>query len=125
MAALHSFGSVPIFVREDEPSAEPYDAILKILDSGTNVIQALGGGSPMRHIVGLVIGDANRLQLESDARTNTARTYTNDQGSQGSYKITGKVTAKRRMAAGADLDGVAYGADTPLYDVEMDIISTA
>lgn len=124
MAALWSFGSVPLFVDVDEPSREVYRAKLKVLGGTTNPQHFFGGGSEVRHIAGLVITEANRDQLESDAVAGTSRTFTSDAGSQGTFVID-EVSFERIHFVGAVIDGVAYDVSTAIYKFDMSLANTA
>ena len=125
MAAKWSFGTVGIFVSDDALARDVYRAELKVLNATTNVLQYFGAGSRKHAIRGLVIGQANMEQLETWAINNTSQTFTSDQGSQGSYKINGSVKAERMKFAGGVIDGTSYTVATPIYNVELELISTA
>ena len=123
MASLWRFGSIDIFVSDDELAGnEVFRANLKILDATSFTSHFFGAGSELRAISGLIIGDTDRDQLITDAKANTSRTLTSDQGSQGSYRIEGEPTFTRIRASGALLDGVAYDHTTPLYNTQLELI---
>lgn len=124
MAALWSFGSVDIFVNSDTPSREVYRAKLKILDAQANTLHGFGGGSEVHQISGLVIGESNKDQLESDAVAGTSRTFTSDQGSQGTFVID-EIESERVRFAGAVIDSVSYGVETAIYRCSLTLINTA
>lgn len=125
MAALWSWGSTPIFVEEDTFKREVYNAVLKVLDATTNVIQNYGGGSERRELRGIVVTQANLDTILSDAVSGTSRTLTSDLGGEGTFIIDGEVTAERIRHAGAVIDGTSYGVSTPIFRVSMSLISTA
>lgn len=124
MSALWSFGSVDIFVDSDTPSREVYRAKLKILDKSTNTLHFFGGGSEVHAIAGLVIGESNKDQLESDAVAGTSRTFTSDLANQGTFVID-EYEAERVKFSGAVIDGVSYDVDTAIYRVGLTLINTA
>lgn len=125
MAALWSFGTVSIYVKEDEPARDIYRAEIKVLDQIGNVLQDLGAGSKKHMIRGLIVGQSNMDQLDTWASNGTSQTFTSDQGSQGSYKINGTLKSSRVNFVGATVDGVSYTTSTALYNIEMELISTA
>lgn len=123
MTALSSFGSVQIFIDEETTTREVYRAELRPLNAIVNTTQYFGAGSLKHQVRGLVITEADKLQLESWAVNNTAQTFTNDQGSQGSFKINGTVKSERIKFAGAVIDGTAYTASTAIYRCEIELIA--
>lgn len=123
MTAKWSFGSVPIYVTEDDPSRDIYRVRLKILDSTIDSLQFLGAGSRMHSIKGIIVSQADFNQLEIWAYEDTSQTFTSDQGSQGSYKINGALKGSRLKFASAMIDGVSYTASDPLYEIQLELIS--
>ena len=123
MAALWSFGTVQIFVDENDITREVYRAEIKVLDATSATLHYFGAGSTKHTVQGLVIGDTNKNQLITWAIGDTAQTFTSDQGSQGSFRINGTPKFSRVKFAGANIDGTDYTVSTAIYRCELELIA--
>lgn len=122
MSALWSFGSVGIYVSDEDIAREIKRAELFKLDATSSTWHYFGAGSRKYHIKGLVIGETDRAQLESDGANNITRTFTTPWASYASYFINGTPKFTARRYGGATIDGVTYNpAVTPLYDCDIEI----
>lgn len=123
MSSQWIWNSINLWVSDEDVSREIKRAELFILDATDSVFHFFGAGSRKYNLKGIVIGNTDRLSIETDATGNTTRTLTTPWGSIASLKInTVKFTAKKY--AGATIDGVAYTSNvTPIYDFEMEMIT--
>lgn len=123
MSAKWKWGTVDIYVSENEVSQEVKRAELFVLDSTSSVFQYFGAGSKHITLRGLVIGDTNRNSILSDAISDTAQSLTTPYGTVPSAKINGTPKFTAILYSGAFIDGVVYDPSvTPLYNFEMEII---
>lgn len=123
MSAKWLFGSVEVFVSDEDISREVKRAELFILDSTDSTYHYFGSGSEKRAIKGMVIGDTNRNSLITLATGDTAFTLTTPWGNVSNAKINGSPKFKNIRYAGAVLDGVSYSVDTtPIYESEIELI---
>jgi len=122
MASLWKFGTVDIYVEEQNRVRPIKRAELNVLDAVASTYHFFGAASRRNRLMGLVIGDANMITLDSDAINDTTRTLTSDQGSLGSFKIDGDIEADRIRHVGAFIDGVSYDVTTPIYRITLEVI---
>lgn len=124
MSAKWLFGSVEVFVSDEDISREVKRAELFILDSTDSTYHYFGSGSEKRAIKGMVIGDTNRNSLITLATGDTAFTLTTPWGNVSNAKINGTPKFSGVKYAGGVIDGVSYSSSaTPLYNVELEIIT--
>jgi hypothetical protein len=123
MSSKWQWNGINLFVSDEDVSREIKRAELFILDGTDSVFHFFGSGSRKYSLKGFVIGDTDRLSMETDATGNTTRAMTTPWGSIASLKInTIKFTAKKY--AGATIDGTSYTSDvTPIYDFDMELIT--
>ena len=122
MASLWKWGSVDIYVEEQNRVRPIKRAELSVLDATASTYHFFGAASRRNRLTCIVIGDANMISMDADAIADTTRTLTSDQGSLGSFKIDGDIEADRIRMAGAFIDGVSYDNTVPIYRVTFEVI---
>lgn len=123
MSAQWQWNNINLWVSDENISREIKRAELFILDATDSVFHFFGAGSRKYTIKGLVIGDSDRLSLETDATGNTTRTLTTPWGDITSLKI-GTVKFTTKQYAGATIDNVSYVASvTPIYEFDIEMIT--
>ena len=125
MAAKWTWGSNAIFVSAQDISRESINALLTVLDGTSTTIQHLSGTSEKQEVAGLIIGEAVKDAILADAAAGTSRTFTSDQGGEGTFVIIGEPKIRRVHYSGALIDGVSYDGTTPLFKIAMEIMSTS
>lgn len=124
MSAKWLFGSIEVYVTDQDASREIKRAELFILDSVDSTYHMFGSGSEKRAIKGMVIGDTNKNSLITLATGDTAFTLTTPYGDVSNAKINGTPKFSNLKYAGGVIDGVAYSASvTPLYNCELEVIT--
>jgi len=124
MAAKWQFGTVGIYVDDEEVMRPVKRAELFVLDATSSTFHYFGAGSKRFNLKGIVIGETDRNQLESWAINDTAQTLTTPWGNTANCRIDGDVKATAIKYSGATIDGTAYSVDTtPLYRIELDVIT--
>ncbi len=125
MSSQWRWNSINLWVSDEDISREIKRAELFVLDATDSIFHFFGSGSRKYALKGIVIGDTDRLSLESDATGSTTRTLTTPWGSIASLKInTIKFTTKKY--AGATIDGTSYTSPvTPIYDFDIELITVA
>ena len=123
MSSKWIWNSVNLWVSEEDISREIKRAELFVLNATSSVYQFFGTGSRKYTLKGIVTGDTDANTLDTDATGNTARTLTTPYGTIASLRINSlKFTAKNY--AGGTIGGVDYTTDvTPLYDVELELVT--
>jgi len=125
MTAKWLWGSVPIYVAEQEISREVKRAELFPLDSPTSLFHFFGAGSEHDSITGLVIGETNKDSIIADAIAGTTRTLTTPYGNKASAAINGSPKFQAKLYGGATIDGTVYDPETTaLYDATLEIVLT-
>lgn len=125
MSALWQFGTVPLYVSDEDVSRELKRAELFILDSTLSSYHYFGAGSEHRTIKGLVIGSANKNQLITYAIGDTAQTLITPWATLTNIKINGTPKLTAKQYAGGFIDGVTYSVtDTVIYEFELEMIQT-
>jgi len=125
MTAKWKWGSINIYVSEEEITREIKRAELFVLGATESVWHTFGAGSEHRSVKGIVIGESDRNSILSDAIGDTSRTLTTPWGNMTSAKINGTPKFTAVKYNGGDIDGVSYTVDvTPIYECDLEVIQT-
>ena len=123
MSAKWQFGTVNIFVSDQDTSREIKRAEIIALDSVGSTYHFFGAGSRHYSIKGLVIGGADIDQLETWAINNTPQTFVTPWATITNCKLDKNIKSVALKYGGATLDGVSYSVETtPIHTVALEVI---
>lgn len=123
MSAKWRFGTVDIFVSDEDTNREIKRAEIIALDSTVSSYHFFGAGSRHYSVKGLVIGNTNLAQLETWAINNTVQAFTTPWATETTAKLDKNVKATALKYGGGTFDGVTYTVETtPLYVVSLEVI---
>lgn len=122
MSARWLWGTVGIYVSDEDITREVKRAEIFKLDNTASTWHYFGAGSRKINVKGLVVGETDRLQIESDAINNVSRTLTTPWSSYAGVFINGTPKFSAIKYTGGTIDGVSYSVSTtPLFEVDMEI----